>query len=340
MTFGIGTPGGSSSGASGSILLDDFMLYVPRCLASEGLIADGDFNGDCRIDNYELSIFAEEWLESDYTVSAVAGIVGTPVASWQFDSAAGGVTAEAISGNDATMLGGAIVTDATRGKVLELDGVDDYLVHNFSLPMQAGTIMHWLKPDANDHLLCAYYEGDAQTTNNNGGGGTDILEIQTGTSFTSRWVGVYQDGYDPDVSFIDVADHSAYPVIGQWVHHAITWDRNGEFVLYINGRAVQRKSMLGMTWEDREHTIHFIGAVGNLHSERFWDGRIDDLRVYDYAVTNAEIMGMLSISTMYYPLEAAMDFYDVEPVNSKKVNFNDLAEFADVYMTDSMWPAN
>jgi hypothetical protein len=300
--FGIGVPGRTStSGATGTLILDDFALYAPYCRPE--FTSDSDLNADCVVDYKDLKILCQDWLEKNINPKLPA--IG-PVASWQFDSAAGGITPEDIAGKNATMVGGSIVSDPQRGNVLELNGSNEYLTHNFVLPMQTGTITHWLKPDANDHLMCAYYEGDLGSENN-GNGGTDILEVHTGLNFAGKAVGIYQDGTDPEVSYVGVND-DADTLIGQWTHHALTWDRSGDIVLYIDGIEVSRDSMTDRIFEDRDQLVHYIGAVGNRQAGRFWDGRIDDLQVYDYALSSGEVFGLIyGLPVAHFPLAENAD---------------------------------
>jgi hypothetical protein len=70
----------------------------------------------------------------------------------------------------------------------------------------------------------------------------------------------------------------------------------------------------------------------------FFNGMLDDLRIYDYALTDGEILSLAGVGEVYYPLTSPANIYDEEPINSKKVNFKDLAVLADEWLQELVWP--
>ncbi len=88
-----------------------------------------------------------------------------------------------------------------------------------------------------------------------------------------------------------VTDPNPFP-IGEWVHVAGTWD--GEAMrLYIDGVAVAEGRMTGIQMDD--HPV-YVG-VDDDHDEAgldgFFDGAIDDARLYDRALAPEEIANLL-----------------------------------------------
>lgn len=71
--------------------------------------------------------------------------------------------------------------------------------------------------------------------------------------------------------------------------------------------------------------------------DHYFEGMLDDLRIYDYALSRAEILGVIG-SDLYVPLTSLANISDEEPANSKKVNFRDFAVLADQWLEQQSWP--
>ena len=52
-----------------------------------------------------------------------------------------------------------------------------------------------------------------------------------------------------------------------------------------------------------------------------WKGRIDDVRIYDRALTEFEIGNVMGGADVYVPLTSLANLYDEELVNNKIINF-------------------
>jgi hypothetical protein len=65
---------------------------------------------------------------------------------------------------------------------------------------------------------------------------------------------------------------------------------------------------------------------------------LDDIRIYEYALSQAEIGGAMGISHIYQPVDSAANIYNAEPPNSRSVNFNDYALMADSWLDLNLWP--
>jgi len=102
---------------------------------------------------------------------------------------------------------------------------------------------------------------------------------------------------------------------------------------------------LGFANEDSA-TNAYVGAItdhtdatGNT-LEKFYSGLIDNLRIYNYALSDAEAgyLATKGASGLYFPLESIANIYDMEPQNQKKVNFKDLAVLAEQWLVQQLWP--
>ena len=72
--------------------------------------------------------------------------------------------------------------------------------------------------------------------------------------------------------------------------------------------------------------------------EKFFVGTLNDVRIYNYALSPAEIMGVMGQNELYVPLTSPANIYDEEPINSRKVNFKDFTILADEWLEQPVWP--
>ncbi len=79
------------------------------------------------------------------------------------------------------------------------------------------------------------------------------------------------------------------PYVNEWIHVALTWD-NGAAIQYINGEEV---STGNVTFQDTaDDTPVTIGCVDSTNTETFV-GTIDEVRIYNHALTQAEIQTIM-----------------------------------------------
>ncbi len=82
---------------------------------------------------------------------------------------------------------------------------------------------------------------------------------------------------------------------------------------------------------------------GRLHSfdERGWYGRIDEVRLYDDVLTQAEVVYIMTGSTspQYFPVWSLGNLTDVgDPCDSRFVNFEDYNILANTWLDKLLWP--
>jgi hypothetical protein len=87
-----------AAGGSGTILIDDIRLYIPRCIPSRRKPA-GDLDNDCDVDYDDVAIMAGDWLIQDFIAV----------------------------GSDAQLMNFPTDDSQWGGDVLRLDGVDDWV---------------------------------------------------------------------------------------------------------------------------------------------------------------------------------------------------------------------
>lgn len=199
------------------------------------------------------------------------------VSSWMFYEGAGR-TVHDVSGNDhhGTWNGSGRGSNTTPGWVagrdgwaMEFDGTDDYISGPLNTSTDAITVLLWARydtlPFANPGLFVL---GDTLSTRYVG-----IWVRNTGY----LWGRIRQAG-DAEVNFSQNQHLSA----GEWYHIVVTADGSSSMRQYVNGVQVDSKTYDGSI---RDWTNFYIGNQAG----EGWDGQIDDVRIYNRALSADEI---------------------------------------------------
>jgi hypothetical protein len=152
--------------------------------------------------------------------------------------------------------------------------------------------------------------------------------------------------------------------LGTWYHVAETYtqfaDMNGGMQReYINGRLEGENDINEIPYDQPRHAVEWcdpnwtLGCMqeeGNtvsspptpVHLTRPFQGFLDDVRVYDRALSEAELTWLHGGTTANYygiasPSDQA-DIYSPEPKGSKIVNAKDLAVLAQDWLKSQLWP--
>ncbi len=186
------------------------------------------------------------------------------------------------NGNDGTLAGTAtVVNDPQRGNVLSLDGsggkVD--LGNPSGLDITGPiTVAAWVRIDSAG--------GSIRNIVNRGHGGSPTRELTFRIDPSSNYnFGSYESGVG------SMQTTSAVPSgdvgTNTWVHLAGTWD-GSQWNFYRNGNL---EDALADSVGPPAMTVGWaIGARGGVSGyERVFDGLIDDVRIYNYALTQSEI---------------------------------------------------
>jgi len=187
---------------------------------------------------------------------------------YKFDEAKDGNVIDS-SGNNlhGKLIGDAkIISDPERGNVLSLDGDGDYVDCGNTPPfnhIELLTIAAWIKARA--------FDKDLQALITTGDGGIE---------FTRNGKFPLADTYGT----IDAND-------GKWHHVALVYDGT-KFYLYMDSKldseALWPASMATNTTEE----IHILIGENAPETGHCWNGLIDDVRIYSYALSEAEIKAL------------------------------------------------
>jgi hypothetical protein len=198
-----------------------------------------------------------------------AAQAATPVLALGFDEGVGTTTADASgNGNHGTLDGAAWTTSGKHGNALDFDGVDDLVsvADDPSLALTtSGTLSAWVNPDDQRIDDPIFSKGD----------GYGLFASDYNSMAPSGFIGRHWLISETEL------------VTGDWTHVAITFEQGAPVTVYIDGDAVPAWSA------DATHDPAFADWALTVGAATVWnnwfDGRVDDVRVYDEALTETEI---------------------------------------------------
>ena len=256
--------------------------------ATATLAFDGtDFDADATL---TLTVSADALVHSDADLSATLPVtavdeppppppavsIPAPVAHWKFDGDAGD---SAGSSNGSAMNGASFTTAASVGShALSLDGSDDYVdlashVSNFPLGNAARSVTGWFRADA----------GNQRQTFLTYGPNVEGKRLSIAADRTQAVVAV--SGHAWGVNNLSLADG--------WHHIAVTFPGgdSDDFSIYLDG-ALQSASTLGGVRRQVD-TRSGTAAIGrNVSGAAHYGGNIDDVRLYDYALSAEQVQAI------------------------------------------------
>ena len=246
-----------------------------------------DFNSDGKVDGTEILAMADRWGTDDslcdigpsawgdgvvdlQDLIILSEYIGEPVddptlvAHWALDEAEGSFAADSAGNCDGDVLNPLWQPDAGHvGGALELDGTCVVVVP-VTLDPAIGpfSVLAWVKGGAPGQVIIAQ------------GGGTNwlMLDPSTGVLMTDLKSG----GRSAEVLYSD-----AVITDGTWHRVGFTWDGSTRS-LYVDGMLVA---------EDAQGTLASctgglnIGAAHDMAAGTYWTGLIDDVRIYNRAIT-------------------------------------------------------
>ncbi len=321
----------------GTIYVDDITLHPALCLPSPASteLAQGrfptDLTGDCAVDYRDLQRLARDWLRDRNRVLAVSA-PNAPILWYEFEG-----NAEDRAGTAAGQIHGRCnFVPGVYGQAIDFTSEGDSVTvpeaaSVFARTREAITIAFWQRGDdsthLNDTICCSNYVY---------GRSNPALAIHLGCwrnpgqyrwdcgspwSFANRLAGRHEDKSE---------------WAGRWNHWAFTKDirigpdgRKGRMEIYLNGELYDRRTGTDTPIADVNSFELGTGWYGR------YDGMIDDFRIYDYALSPAEIAHVATRGTGLLPQPPDSD----ADLNSDgSVNFRDLAILATRWLQSGLWP--
>ena len=178
---------------------------------------------------------------------------------------------DSVGSNDGTAYGLPIYAEGYTGQAIDLDGTNGYV----SLPSNLiysddVTLAAWIYWGGGDQWQRVFDFGNNTDQNM-------FLTPRSGDN-TLRF-GIKNSGSEQQLNTTQIT-------AGQWVHVAVTL--NGDVgTLYVNGSPVAASSSMTINPTDFNPAVNYIGK--SQWPDPFFDGRIDDFRIYNYALDGTEI---------------------------------------------------
>jgi len=331
IAIGIGDEDETEPYGSGKLYFDDIRLYAQRCVltrrSAELAVVDyaptGNPSGDCAVNNAELQIMVRDWLQYDYNIEPVPPNPDGLMAWYEFEDDAND---SSLNGNDGILYGGPTYAPGYIDKAISLDGVDDLVDCGYDATLNitgAVSVSAWINvtTGARDQKVAGNQDGST--------GGYKM--------------GVYSDNKvefevrNPTNQSTNNRSVGGGTVLttGVWYHVVGVYSQGNYIRTYVNGkldRQLVTTAKLGLS----SGTLKLGREPSGLSS--FFSGKLDDVRVYNYALTEAEIMSLAGAGAVYVPVTSPANISDLEPVLEKKVNFKDYSLLANKWLEEELFP--
>jgi hypothetical protein len=253
--------------------IDDLLILIEHWGTDESLCDIGPLPwGDGAVDFADLEVLMSHWQQEVLPVSLLA--------YWKLDEIEGDVAYDSTSQNDAIVMGNAVwqSNGGQVGGALQLDGIDDYVSSDSILNPVDGafSVVAWAKGGAPGQVILAQESGRNWLMADTVDGllRTDLTRPETGGRGGSPG--------PPLISHVVVTG-------GDW--HRVVFVRDGvNRILYVDGVEVARDAAENL--ESADGGL-YIGAGSALQPGTLWVGLIDDVRIYDVALTPEDVMTLM-----------------------------------------------
>ncbi|MHC4633418.1 MAG: LamG domain-containing protein, partial [Planctomycetota bacterium] len=198
---------------------------------------------------------------------------GPLIGWWKFDEANGGITPDSSGrGLHGKLVGDAqIISDSQRGNVLSLDGDGDYVDLDNPSFWPAGTSARSMTGWAKTNTLAVGWRW--------------IASYGSPVDRRAMFIGMNGD-YLVGGGYNDSVQHNYFWEVGIWNHICLTYDGTTAS-LYANGVEVVS---VPKSWNLFLSRARIARQVNDL--PEFWDGQIDDVRIYNIALSEDEIKAL------------------------------------------------
>ena len=218
---------------------------------------------------------------------ASTGSLAGPVAHWKLDETGGTTAVDSAGGNDGTLTNGPVWTPGKIDGGLEFDGVNDRVsAGTFDVSGSGLTLMGWFNADTiptSDPRIISKASSTSEAD--------AWWQLSTTDVGASRYLRMRIKAGGITTTF---ADSSTNLLPGQWYFAVGTYHAaSGQMKLYLEGAEIASGTHAVGGPVDTDPTVPVaIGANGT--AERFFDGILDDVRVYDRVLSTTEIAGLFT----------------------------------------------
>ncbi len=357
IAIGFGDKNNLRAGGSGMVIFDDVRLYPPKCILSErsaefarlDFMPLGNPAGDCVIDYQELEILARDWLVMDEVISTTPPGTTGLVVYYPLNEGTGTSISDASGNLHTGTLSEFNISWVSPGVMNSNSAV--------SFDGSAGSrisIGTWNPAAGTGQLTLALWVKWAGPREPHGGqpqglickrdGWSDdglmfMFEIDTPDSADTRGsIGLRQySGAGTDIySEANVMDQ----FIGRWTHVAATFDGTTAG-LYLNGNEIASGPFSFASGTDAGMTIGNNNSDSWPDSPGAFNGLIDEARIYNRALTAAQIAYLADTTPddgELHSVPSQAELLEAGTQSTLVVNFADFAILADRWLDEELWP--
>jgi len=280
----------------------------------------------------------------------VLGVAGNALADlvdhWKFDEGSGTTAFNSVTGGtDGTIDGATWVNDPIRGVVLSFDGIDDVVTMIGYKGITGGA----------SRTVCLWFKTDG--LGGTGPNGRGLIGWGTPTGSGVRWELVINKQGDPrvpDALRINASSgtRTCQTVVtdSTWHHVAVTLHDDGsptseEMYVYLDGvEESYSQTNAGVAINTGSDIDVRVGNGSREDQNGFLAGLIDDVRIYDHALTQAEILFVMEEGGEGYPYAMSPNPADGALYEDTWVNLSwqpgDSAVSHDVYIGENFEDVN
>lgn len=252
-----------------------------------------DLNSDLKVDLTDMHIIVDHWGQN-YPLCDIGptplgdGIVDIQdlimlakylyrlTAHWEFDETEGSIAYDSFGDYDGTLNGNPFwqPTEGMINGALLFDGIDDYVSTPFIIDPSKGSfsVFAW--------VYC-WTPGQVIISQKGEFGETWLATNTSGGKLITRFCDVY---FDPLESEAVISD-------SQWHHVCLVYDLDVfHRLLYVDGMLVAEDTSI-VAGNPSDGGLH-IGASKDLDASTFFSGMIDDVRIYNQALSEEQIAAL------------------------------------------------
>jgi hypothetical protein len=248
-------------------------------IATEG-DSDVSYIDDVRVYNRALSATEVSGLYN----AAIRGAGPTPIAHWKLDETSGTTAEDSIGTNDGTLTNGPVwqPSGGQIGGAVSVDGTNDYVdISATGFPANNAS-----------QTLSAWFKYSATLTNN-----AALVSLSNSSN------SVVSMGFECCVGWLSVTSfggaqlvtYNSAPSANVW-HHMVYTFNGTNHVLYLDGVQVGTSTTAPNTGTP---SGVYVGQNG--FSNRYFPGLIDDVKIYDRALTAAEVAALYDVTDCHAP---------------------------------------
>ncbi len=202
------------------------------------------------------------------------GLVGW----WTFNDGSGTSAADSSGqGHTGTLTNGPVWTGGKRDGGLSFDGINDYVDLNNNITADASDFSYavWVKSAAGSGAIMGRGQDGS-------GSGWSVAVDDNGTGYGFNIVRTV-----PSIVQVPGAGGGITVVLGQWQHIVVIYRQGVSITMYVNGGFDSTISDAGSVLRSSSVGVRIGGNAGG--SNAYFSGVIDDVRIYNRALTETEI---------------------------------------------------